>query len=91
MSKKEAAKEDSHKACRECGNWKEAKERVRLLELLESAINKMQEALTADGFKPTIADYQKLVQMEKDIDEAASDAKEIRVTWVEPTDSESEE
>ncbi|MGO9260961.1 MAG: hypothetical protein ACLQU1_32335 [Bryobacteraceae bacterium] len=91
MDKKGAAKGDSPESCRECKNWKVAKERVRLLELLEKAIDKMQKALVDDAFKPTIADYQKLVQMEKEIDEAASDAKEIRVKWVEPTDSENEE
>ena len=91
MRSTKAPREGATKACRECGHWKSVKERVRLMELLESAIDKMQAALEADGFKPTIGDYAKLVQMEKDLDEAADEGKEIRVRWIEPTDSPSEE
>jgi thiamine biosynthesis lipoprotein ApbE len=83
-----AAEETYSEACRRCSHWKEVKERVRLMELLESAINKMQKALTEEAFKPTVGDYVKLMQMEKEMDEAISDAKEIRVKWVETTDSE---
>lgn len=91
MATKKAAGKGATKACRTCEHWKQVKERVRLMELLESAIDKMQKALQADGFKPTVGDYAKLVQMEKELDEAVSEAKEIRVTWIEPTDSQSEE
>ncbi len=87
MAEKGAAGGKPPKSCRECSNWKEGKERVRLMELLESAIDKMQKALLDQGFKPTIGDYAKLVQMEKEIEEANGEAKEIKVTWVEPVTS----
>jgi hypothetical protein len=91
MTKTKAAKGDFTTSCRKCKRWNEIKERVRLLDVLQSAIEKMQKALKDEAFKPTIGDYVKLLQIEKELDEAASDAKEIRVTWVEPTDSQSEE
>jgi hypothetical protein len=89
MSKILAAKRKSPTPCRACIRW--SKERARLKDVLKAAIDKMQESLEGAGFKPTIGDYLKLVQIEKEMDEAASDGKEIRVTWVEPTDSQSEE
>lgn len=77
--------------CRTCKNWKQVKDRVRVVEMLESAIDKVQKALAGREYKPTLGDYVKLVQMEKEIGEVTEQAKEIRVKWVEPTDSESEE
>jgi uncharacterized protein YhaN len=87
MKKTEGTEENCAESCRQCKHWKDAKERVRLQELVESAVEKMQKALLDEKFKPTVGDYAKLVQMEKEIDEAEEDTKEIRVTWVEPTDS----
>jgi hypothetical protein len=71
------------KGCRNCGRWKEAKEKIRILELLDEAIQKMEAKLKADDFKPTVADYLKLMQLEQELDR--DEAKEIKVTWVEPT------
>jgi hypothetical protein len=42
----------------------------------------MEGKLAADEFKPSLADYLKLVLMEKELGE--EETKEIRVTWVEP-------
>ena len=61
-------------------------ERVR--NLLSSTIDKMEAAINAQGFKATIVDYMKLVQMEQEMEKQGEDIKEIRVTWVEPTESE---
>ena len=69
------------KSCRECGRWKEAKEKIRVSELLEATITKMAEKLKSDDFKPSIGDYLKLVQLEQELEEDG--AKEIKVTWVE--------
>jgi hypothetical protein len=91
MANKGAVQPKAPVSCRKCKRWNDVKERVRLMEVLESAIDKMQQTLKGEGFKPTIADYLKLVQIEKELDQAANEAKEIRVTWVEPTDSQSEQ
>ena len=91
MAKKVPSKGQHSESCRACIHSKSVKERGRLLELLESAIDKMQKALKEEGFKPSIGDYVKLVQMEKDIGEADGQVKEIIVTWVDATDSDSEE
>jgi len=88
MGKHKGAEQEFPLDCRTCRNWREVKERVRLLELLEAAIDKMQKALMEEGFKPTVGDYAKLVQMEKELDEAVGETKEIKVTWVEPENEE---
>jgi hypothetical protein len=57
-------------------------ERVRVSETLERAIKSVEERIQANDFKPTIAEFLKLVQLSKEL--AQDDVKEIRVTWVEP-------
>ena len=82
----EAAKPAARRtSCRGCPLWDEVKERVRVAELLESAIDKLGERLKAEEFKPSIADYLKLMQLEKEFDQ--EQVKEIKVTWVEPAPS----
>ena len=68
--------------CKECLLWDEVKERVRITELLESALNKLGERLQAQDFKPSIADYLKLMQIQKEFEQ--EQVKEIKVTWVAP-------
>ena len=75
-----SAKENTR--CRECPHWAEVRERVRTRELLESAIDKIHKKLASEEFKPTLGDYVKLMQMEKEVED--EDIKEITVTWVEP-------
>ncbi len=57
-------------------------ERVRVSETLERAIKSVEARIQANDFKPTIAEFLKLVQLSKEL--AQDDVKEIRVTWVEP-------
>ena len=45
----------------------------------------MEIKLNADEFKPSLADFLKLVQLEKEFGD--EEAQEIRVTWVEPEKS----
>ena len=77
------------KDCRDCAHWKEIKQRLRVAELLEKAIKKLEERLAEADFKPTVGDYLKLVQMEQELDKDSSEVKEIKVTWVEPETSDS--
>lgn len=82
----EAAKSASKRtSCRSCDLWDEVKERVRITELLENAIEKMGDRLRAEEFKPSIADYLKLMALEKEFDQ--EQVKEIKVTWVAPAPS----
>ncbi|MBZ5724866.1 MAG: hypothetical protein LAP87_07695 [Acidobacteriia bacterium] len=72
--------------CRECSRWNEIKQRLRVTEVLEDSIEKVKKKLTSEEFKPTVADYLKLLQVEKDLEREFEDGspKEIEVTWVEP-------
>lgn len=60
----------------------ENKKNVRISDLLAKAIKKFDDRFDTD-FKPTLGDYLKLVQLELDVEQET--AKEIKVTWVEPT------
>ena len=82
METTENQEEKAPKDCRECSRWNEIKERIRISALLEKAITGFEDRLTAKDFKPTMGDYLKLLQMEKELEQ--EEAKEIKVTWVEP-------
>jgi hypothetical protein len=43
----------------------------------------IEDRINAKDFKPTMADYLKLLQMEIQLEQ--EEVKEIKVTWVEPT------
>jgi hypothetical protein len=88
ISKPKATKK-APKSCRQCGHWKAIKQRLRVTELLQSAIDKIEDKLKGDDFKPTLGDYLKLMQIEKDLEQDSEEAKEIKVTWVEPATSDS--
>jgi len=77
------------KACEQCSHWEVIRNRARIAELLSTAIRKLRERFKADDFKPSVADYLKLIEMEKELADGTEDIKEIRVTWVEPTASDS--
>jgi hypothetical protein len=70
--------------CEQCNQWKKIRNRARIAELLATAIGKLRERFKENDFKPSIADYLKLVEMEKELADSAEDIKEIKVTWVEP-------
>ena len=74
--------EKAPKSCQECEHWTEVRNKLRVGGILESVITKMETKLTANEFKPSLGDYLKLVQLEKEIGE--EEPKEIKVTWVEP-------
>jgi hypothetical protein len=56
--------------------------RIRISDLLDKAIVGIEDRLKAQDFKPTMADYLKLLQMEIDLEQ--EEIREIKVTWVEP-------
>jgi hypothetical protein len=83
MARKKAEGAKAPKECRHCSRWKEMKEKIRVAKLLQTAITKMEEKLEAEDFKPSIAEYLKLLQLDQELSQ--DEIKEIKVTWVEPT------
>ena len=54
--------------------------------LVEKAIEKIEAKLGADDVKATFADFIRLLQLQKELQ--ADQPQEIKVTWVEPADTE---
>lgn len=75
------------KSCEECSRWKTIRRKVRVAELLQTAMQKLKARFAADDFKPSVADYLKLVEMEEELEQGLDAVKEIKVTWVEPKES----
>ena len=59
---------------------REAREQIE--KLVEEAIQGIQKRLADEKSPPSIGDYLKVMQLQKEIEEEAP--KEIKVTWVEP-------
>ena len=89
MPKQTKKEETAAKSCRECPHWQEMKQRLRISELLANAIAGIENRLKAEDFRPTLGDYLKLLQLEKEMEDVAP--KEIRVTWVDPAMSSDKE
>jgi hypothetical protein len=70
------------KECRECPNWLEMRSRFRIVEVLEDAITKVKAKLESPDYKPSVADFLKLLEVQQELDRA--EPKEIRVTWIDP-------
>ena len=81
-AKKESVK--TPKSCEECSHWKEVRRQIRLSEFLDTAITEIETKLRKKELKPSMGDYLKLLQMEQEIEQGVP--KEIKVTWVEPTE-----
>jgi len=90
MDMTETALEGPPETCKGCRNWAEIKERFRISTLLDKAIGLFETKLKEKDFKPTVAEYLKLLQMEKELEDQGND-KEIQVTWVGPTVKSEEE
>ena len=82
MSKTES-KTDRKPDCKQCSNWEAIREHVRVSELLDKAIASYDQKLKDADFKPTIAEYLKLLQLEKELEDELQDT-EVQVTWVGP-------
>jgi hypothetical protein len=57
-------------------------ERRRQARVVRELLGKIEEKLGQDAPKATLGDYIRLVQLRKELE--ADEAKEIRVTWVDP-------
>jgi hypothetical protein len=78
------------KPCKGCTYYHELTQKLKVSEVLARAIAKFEERIKETDFSPSVGDYIKLVQMKKELEEATDEAKEIKVTWVEPVTSDSE-
>ena len=86
MAKKSQSKETAAKSCRECRHWGDVSERVRVHELLERTIAKFESKIQQADYEPTVAEYVRLLQLGREIGEE-DEPKEIRVTWVSPSET----
>ena len=80
---KTRSKTDRKRDCKKCSNWEAIREHVRVSELLDKAIASYDAKLKEAEFKPTIAEYLKLLQLEKELENEIRDT-EVQVTWVGP-------
>jgi len=69
-------------SCKECPHWQEMRQHLRVSHLLLKAIEGFETRLAAKDFKPTVAEYLKLLQMEQELGGSEEATKEIKVTWV---------
>ena len=70
------------KTCEGCKRWKDVRDKMRIAELLAKAGENFTAAEDKTEFKPSLAEYLKLVQLEKEFEE--EEVKEIKIKWVEP-------
>ena len=70
-------------SCDGCRRWKEVKTKMRIAELLAKAAESFTGQNPQAEFKPSLAEYLKLVQLEREFEE--DDVKEIKIKWVEPS------
>jgi hypothetical protein len=83
MLEEQTTKKAAPESCDNCPRWLELKEeRVRIAQLISKAQKGFEERLQNNDLKLTWADYLKLIQMEKEIDDDTP--REIKVTWVDP-------
>ncbi|MBV9503805.1 MAG: hypothetical protein JO323_02245 [Acidobacteriia bacterium] len=69
-------------SCDQCPQWLEMKQKIRFAQLLTKASEGLEKRLQTEDLKPSLGDYLKLLQMQKELEE--QEPKEIRVTWVDP-------
>jgi hypothetical protein len=87
MTKTGRLQEKAPKTCRECRRWEEVKDKVRIHELVERTIQQFESRIKKKEYEPTVAEYVKLLQLEREIGHEEDEPKEIKVTWVSPTTS----
>jgi hypothetical protein len=74
------------------GRSDKAEEPSRCLpEVIKTAREAFEKKLQGESFKPTLAEYLKLLQFEQEMTQEEEAPREITVTWVEPESDYSEE
>ena len=80
----EMATKGGVKTCQGCKRWKDVRDKMRIAELLAQAADNFTTGEVDSKFKPSLAEYLKLVQLEKEFEE--EEIREIKVKWVEPAE-----
>lgn len=62
-----------------------------LPEVVRKALEAFEARLSDENFKPTLAEYLKLLQFEQEVTQEDEIPREITVTWIEPESDYSEE
>jgi len=62
--------------------------RDRISDLLDTALGRFEERVRMEDFYPSVADYLKLMQLKRELEEEDQGVREIKVTWVEQEDCE---
>lgn len=62
------------------------KSRTSKVELVEQVIENIEKKLKSDQLKPSVGDFIRLLQLEKELEEERP--REIKVSWVEPREEE---
>jgi hypothetical protein len=60
------------------------RDKIRIRELLERAIKQFESKIKKQNYEPTVTEYVKLLQLEREIGHE-DPPKEIKVTWVVPS------
>jgi hypothetical protein len=68
--------------CHGCKRWNDVRDKMRIAELLAKAADHFTAGDRNGDFKPSLSEYLKLVQLEKEFEE--DEVREIKVKWVEP-------
>lgn len=83
MAKKGRTGATEPRSCKTCGNWGEIRNKLRFHEVLQKAIKQFEAKIKDAEYKPTVAEYVKLLQLGEEFG-LEDKAEEIRVTWVTP-------
>ena len=80
--KKTTVKEqdDPLSECRHCHNWLDIKEPARVARLVQNTVEKYEAKLLEDGFKPSMAEFFKLMQLEKELQDNLME-KGTKIAW----------
>lgn len=70
-------------ASREIEEYKDGLKR-RTAEVLDKALRSYENKLMSESLKPALAEYLKLLELEKELAEEVDGPQEMKVTWVEP-------
>jgi Xaa-Pro aminopeptidase len=84
---------DPIEECKKCKRWQEVKQRMRVAKFIEKTVKKVEDKLEAGQISPTVAEYLKLLQLEKEWEQQESETdgpKEVLVRWVGPVASKTE-
>lgn len=78
------------KECRECRNWlkRSAEYRQKIYGTMISVVDKIQEKVSEEKYKPSLGDFLKVLEVQKELESINQERKEIVVRWVDqPTAS----